>query len=76
VLTVSLTGTQLDAVLEQQWQTRANGSVKFAPLAVSGNVSYSYDTTRPVGDRVDPADVKIDGTAPTPPSPQPPHRHR
>jgi 2',3'-cyclic-nucleotide 2'-phosphodiesterase (5'-nucleotidase family) len=63
VLTVSLTGAQLDAVLEQQWQTQTNGTVKVAPLAVSGNVSYAFDASRPVGDRVDPADVKIDGTA-------------
>lgn len=63
VLTVSLTGESLDAALEQQWQTQPNGTVKFAPLAVSGNVAYSYDVSRPVGDRVDPADVKIDGIA-------------
>jgi 5'-nucleotidase len=63
VLTVSLTGEALDAVLEQQWQTQADGTVKFAPLAVSGNVAYAYDAGRPVGDRVDPADVKINGVA-------------
>ncbi|WP_432940085.1 bifunctional metallophosphatase/5'-nucleotidase [Kribbella sp. CA-253562] len=61
VLTVSLTGAQLDAVLEQQWQPQPDGSVKFAPLAVSGNVRYTYDARRPVGDRVAPADVTIDG---------------
>ncbi|GAA1603522.1 bifunctional metallophosphatase/5'-nucleotidase [Kribbella hippodromi] len=63
VLTVSLTGAQLDAVLEQQWQTQANGTVKFAPLALSSNVKYSFDASRPVGDRIDPADVKLDGVA-------------
>ncbi|TCO34154.1 5'-nucleotidase [Kribbella steppae] len=63
VLTVSLTGAQLDAVLEQQWQTQADGTVKFAPLAVSGNVAYSFDAAKPVGQKVDPADVKIDGAA-------------
>ncbi len=63
VLTVSLTGAQLDAVLEQQWQPQPNGSVKFAPLALSGNTSYVYDASRPVGDRVDPADVRINGSA-------------
>ncbi|MEU4604500.1 bifunctional UDP-sugar hydrolase/5'-nucleotidase [Kribbella sp. NPDC023972] len=63
VLTVSLTGAQLDAVLEQQWQTQADGTVKFAPLAVSGNVAYAFDAGSPVGQRVDPADVKIDGAA-------------
>jgi len=63
VLTVSLTGAQLDAVLEQQWQTQANGTVKSAPLALSGNVKYAFDASRPVGDRIDPADVTIDGAA-------------
>ncbi|MEV6281499.1 bifunctional UDP-sugar hydrolase/5'-nucleotidase [Kribbella sp. NPDC051770] len=63
VLTVSLTGAQLDAVLEQQWQPQANGTVKFAPLAVSGNVQYAYDASRSVGDRVAAADVKINGAA-------------
>ncbi|WP_433160965.1 bifunctional metallophosphatase/5'-nucleotidase [Kribbella sp. CA-247076] len=63
VLTVSLTGAQLDAVLEQQWQTQSDGTVKFAPLAVSGNVRYAFDAGRPAGDRVDPADVMINGTA-------------
>jgi 5'-nucleotidase len=61
VLTVSLTGAQLDAVLEQQWQTQANGTVKFAPLAVSGNVAYSYDAGKPVGQRIGSSDVTIDG---------------
>lgn len=47
-------GRQLDAILEQQWQTQADGTVKSAPLAVSRNVSYSYNPARPVGDRVSP----------------------
>jgi 2',3'-cyclic-nucleotide 2'-phosphodiesterase (5'-nucleotidase family) len=51
VLTVSLTGAQLDAVLEQQWQTQADGTIKFAPLAFSANATFTYDTTKPVGDR-------------------------
>ncbi|MGW4664097.1 bifunctional metallophosphatase/5'-nucleotidase [Streptosporangium sandarakinum] len=61
VVTVSVTGAAIEQALEQQWQTQANGSVRFAPLAVSSNVRYSYDATRPVGDRVNPADVLIDG---------------
>ncbi|MBE1557485.1 bifunctional metallophosphatase/5'-nucleotidase [Nonomuraea africana] len=59
VLTVSVTGAQLDQALEQQWQIQPNGTVRFGPLAVSGNVRYSYDASRPVGDRVNPADVLI-----------------
>jgi 5'-nucleotidase len=62
VLTVTVTGAQLHAALEQQWQRQADGTVRFAPFAVSGNVSYTYDTSKPVGQRVDPAGVLIDGT--------------
>ncbi|WP_405061129.1 bifunctional metallophosphatase/5'-nucleotidase [Kribbella sp. NBC_01505] len=58
VLTVSLTGAELDAVLEQQWQGN-----KFAPLAVSKNVSYSFDASRPEGDRIDPKDIQINGAS-------------
>ena len=63
VLTVTLTGTQIHAALEDQWQTQADGTVKYAPFAVSENVRYAYDTTKPVGSRVDPASVLIDGEA-------------
>lgn len=58
VLTVSLTGAQLDAVLEQQWQPQADGSTKVAPLAISANATYSFDTSKPVGDR---GQLSIDG---------------
>jgi 2',3'-cyclic-nucleotide 2'-phosphodiesterase (5'-nucleotidase family) len=61
VLTVSVKGSQLEQALEQQWQTQADGSVKFAPLAVSKNVRFSYAPDRPVGDRINPADVIING---------------
>ncbi|MFI9593922.1 bifunctional metallophosphatase/5'-nucleotidase [Nonomuraea sp. NPDC052265] len=61
VLTVSVTGAQLEQALEQQWQTQADGTVKFAPLAVSRNVRFSYSPNRAVGDRINPADVVING---------------
>ncbi|WP_158880651.1 bifunctional metallophosphatase/5'-nucleotidase [Amycolatopsis anabasis] len=61
VLTVSLTGAQLDAVLEQQWRSQPDGGVRFAPFAVSRNVRYAYGSAKPVGHKVDPADVLIDG---------------
>ncbi|MUN40180.1 MULTISPECIES: bifunctional UDP-sugar hydrolase/5'-nucleotidase [Actinomadura] len=56
VLTVSVTGEQIHQALEQQWQ-----GGKFAPFAVSGNVRYRYDASRPEGDRVNPADVSVGG---------------
>ncbi|GIH63670.1 bifunctional metallophosphatase/5'-nucleotidase [Microbispora siamensis] len=61
VLTVSLTGRQIEQALEQQWQKQADGTVRFGPLAVSDNVRYSYDASRPVGDRIDPSQVLIGG---------------
>lgn len=63
VLGVTVTGAELHAALEDQWRTGSNGGESFAPLAVSANVRYSVDLTQPVGQRVDPADVLIDGVA-------------
>lgn len=61
VLTVTVTGQNIHDALEGQWQVAADGTQRFAPLAVSANVRYAYDASRPVGDRVDPADVLIGG---------------
>ncbi|MEV4894693.1 5'-nucleotidase C-terminal domain-containing protein [Nonomuraea sp. NPDC055795] len=59
VVTATVKGSQIDQALEQQWQTQPNGTVRFAPLAVSGNVRFSYDVSKPVGERVE--NVLIDG---------------
>ncbi|ADD44487.1 5'-Nucleotidase domain protein [Stackebrandtia nassauensis DSM 44728] len=56
ILTVPLTGAQIEAGLEQQWT-----ATKFAPLGVSSNVKYSFDADAAIGDRVNPADVQING---------------
>ncbi|SDR87017.1 5'-nucleotidase [Actinopolymorpha singaporensis] len=61
VLTVTMPGTMVHAALEAQWVEQADGTVKFAPFAVSRNVFYSFDTSKPVGERVDPAGVHISG---------------
>ncbi|RNL78492.1 bifunctional metallophosphatase/5'-nucleotidase [Nocardioides marmorisolisilvae] len=51
VVTVSITGAQLKEVLEQQFTGYAGqGSTKF--LQVSAGFTYSYDTTRALGDRI------------------------
>ncbi|MFH9422122.1 bifunctional metallophosphatase/5'-nucleotidase [Streptomyces sp. NPDC017529] len=63
IVTATVTGQQIHDALEQQWTVPAGGGLKYAPLAVSANVRYSFDATGPAGDRVDPADVLIDGTA-------------
>ncbi|MGW2934263.1 bifunctional metallophosphatase/5'-nucleotidase [Streptomyces sp. NPDC001156] len=63
VLTVTVTGADIHAALESQWKAQNNGTAAIAPLAVSNNVSYSVDLSKPVGSRVDPGAVRIDGTA-------------
>lgn len=61
ITTVSLTGAELDQVLEEQWLPPAYGCSRSTALAVSGNVAYSYDEGKPPGQRVDPAKVLING---------------
>ena len=47
------TGAQLEALLEQQW-------VANRVLQVSNGFKYTWDASRPIGNRVDPASIKID----------------
>ena len=53
--TITLTGAQLKTLLEQQWQrTRATSSrpASYLQLGLSENFTYTYDPTRPEGDRI------------------------
>lgn len=61
IVSATVTGQQIHDALEQQWTTAASGELLFAPLAVSGNVRYTFDARGRVGDRVSPADVFVDG---------------
>lgn len=61
VVSGDLTGRQLDALLESQWDQATNGAVTYKHLAVSGNVRYTYDLSKPVGSRINPGDVRIEG---------------
>jgi len=60
--TTTLTGAQVKTMLEQQWQTNADGSIPSRPflnLGLSSNMSYTYDATRALGDHV--TSVTING---------------
>ncbi|MGO2111622.1 MAG: bifunctional metallophosphatase/5'-nucleotidase [Pseudoclavibacter sp.] len=51
----TLSGATLKQVLEQQWQTDADGNVPSRPylqLGISDGFTYTYDSTRPEGDRI------------------------
>lgn len=61
IVSVWVTGQQIHDALEQQWTTKEGGGIQYAPLAVSKNVRYSFDSVAAVGYRVDPYDVYIDG---------------
>ncbi len=60
-MTATYTGANIHQILEEQWQTASDGTVGFYPVAVSNEVRYVYDTSRPVGSRVDPTKVTIGG---------------
>lgn len=56
---VSFTGEQLIRILEEQWKRKPDGTEAFSPLNVSHNVRYVYDRTKPIGQRIDPAQLFI-----------------
>lgn len=56
LVTMTLTGQQIHDLLEQQWTNSVN-----PPLQVSAGFSYTWDLSALPGDKVDPADILIDG---------------
>jgi 5'-nucleotidase len=64
LVNMRLTGAQLKAVLEQQWQRDAGGAVPTRPfqrLGTSAGFRYTYDPARPEGDRI--TGMWLNGTA-------------
>ncbi len=59
LVTMDLTGEQIDTLLEQQWVGQTSPRV----LQVSDGFSYEWDAMAPDGARVDPASVMIAGVA-------------
>ena len=57
LVTLTLSGTQLLQLLEQQWQNQVNARM----LQVSKGFSYTWDASRPVGQRVLPDSLRLDG---------------
>ncbi|MFC0546545.1 bifunctional metallophosphatase/5'-nucleotidase [Kutzneria chonburiensis] len=50
--TVTFTGAQLKAVLEQQWQPQPNGTVATKMLQISSSLHYTWSASAPVGSRI------------------------
>ena len=59
LVTMSLTGAQLDALLEQQFDDADVESANV--LQVSEGFSYTWDAAKPPGNRVDASSISIDG---------------
>ncbi|GGM00035.1 bifunctional metallophosphatase/5'-nucleotidase [Nakamurella endophytica] len=58
--TITLTGAQLDAVLEQQWQQQQDGTVVSRILQISSTLHYTQHPSAPLGSRV--SDITVGGT--------------
>lgn len=60
LVSLDLKGSDIELALEQQWLGLNQASPKV--LQVSG-ISYTWDSTRPAGDWVDPATIMVGGVA-------------
>ena len=61
--TITLTGAQLKTLLEQQWQRTPGGTVPSTPylqLSTSKNFTYTFDPSRPEGDRI--TSINVNGS--------------
>jgi 5'-nucleotidase len=59
LVTMTLTGAQIDRVLEQQWDGQGTSP---KVLQVSNGLTYTWSASGPLGSRVDPSTIKINGT--------------
>jgi 5'-nucleotidase len=59
LVTLTLTGAQIDRVLEQQWDGQGTSP---KVLQVSNGLTYTWSASAPLGARVDDASIKINGT--------------
>jgi 5'-nucleotidase len=60
LITMTVTGAQIDTLLEQQFGNPNVTSSRM--LQVSDGFAYTWSASAPIGERVDPATIKIRGT--------------
>lgn len=58
LVTMTLTGAQVERMLEQQWCGQGTQRV----LGISQGFTYTYDNSKPSCDKIDPATIKLNGT--------------
>jgi 2',3'-cyclic-nucleotide 2'-phosphodiesterase (5'-nucleotidase family) len=62
LVTMTLTGAQLETALEEQWTQSSPGTVQHLFLGISDGLTYAYSEDAPVGDKIDPASIELNGT--------------
>ncbi len=60
VVTKTMTGAQIEQVLEQQFVTSAGGT-RTLILQVSAGFTYTWNAAGPLGDKVDPSTIVLNG---------------
>ena len=62
LVTMDLSGEQIERLLEQQARADAQGNPTALIFGVSEGFTFSYDPAAPLGNRVDPANIRLNGT--------------
>jgi len=58
--TFDMTGAQIEMLLEQQWIRRGGDVLR---LGISDGLTYSWSPSAPVGSKIDPASITLNGVA-------------
>jgi 5'-nucleotidase len=61
LVTMTLTGTQIDTLLEQQFDNPGPGTSRI--LQVSAGFTYAWSASAPAGSKVDPSSIMLNGEA-------------
>ncbi|AKF87074.1 hypothetical protein MFUL124B02_37180 [Myxococcus fulvus 124B02] len=60
LVTLTLTGAQIEELLERQWQ-QVGPNVVTRILHPSAGFTYAFSASAPIGRRIDPASIRLDG---------------
>ncbi|WP_408889106.1 bifunctional metallophosphatase/5'-nucleotidase [Myxococcus faecalis] len=60
LVTLTLTGAQIEELLERQWQ-QVGPNVVTRILHPSAGFTYAFSASAPIGGRIDPASIRLDG---------------
>jgi 2',3'-cyclic-nucleotide 2'-phosphodiesterase (5'-nucleotidase family) len=61
LVSMTLTGAQIDTLLEQQWSTDP-ARAAFLHLGISNGIAFTWSRSAPVGQKVAPASITLNGT--------------